>query len=477
MVLIRYQLATSILGPATRLPRFGSDGDPPPTSTYGGDSGASEPIREARIAYAITVAGDGEYHGLKRLLKYLYHPDNLYYIHVDSKATAMTRLQIEHLLKETWVKRPRTGAQVGLPSNLVMVGNPVSVAWGGLSLLLTSVYLMAVAVDSGERWDYWVNVSPSDMPMLPQSEIMELLAEPARRGMSFISGQRVKWTNSTEQYDRREAIYDDAQMYQYDRREAIYDDAQMYQRTNSMEQDDCREAMYDDAQMYQWTNSTEQYDRREAMYDNAQMYQIPTEPVRKNKRGHYPTMVEYIVKSNDNTARLLLAYLASALVPDELFFGTLTCHKQRRREGLVVSSQQPSTISRAPPSATRSSCKPFDFNSLIAVASPLAQVRYAHWPGGRVPHPTVLDEKLVGPATESGCLFGRKFRVARPGQGAFRVARPGQGMVRSIIWLDKYLKDTSKTKRRMARARALLDFAPGDTPYKPRFCDEEPQSL
>jgi hypothetical protein len=52
------------------------------------------------------------------------------------------------------------------------------------------------------------------MPLLPQGEIMELLAAPARVGVSFVSGQRVNWGNSSEQYDRRESVYDDYQMYQ-----------------------------------------------------------------------------------------------------------------------------------------------------------------------------------------------------------------------------------------------------------------------
>jgi hypothetical protein len=36
----------------------------------------------------------------------------------------------------------------------------------------------------------------------------------------------------------------------------------------------------------------------------------------------------------------LAPHCARAQVPDELYFGTLVCHPQRRREGLVVSSRQ-----------------------------------------------------------------------------------------------------------------------------------------
>jgi Core-2/I-Branching enzyme len=128
--------------------------------------------RIARIAYSITVAPEGELPGLTRLLKAIYDPRNLYIIHLDPKARPAVKQQVKRLLVNMW--KPRKGKKGKAKSNIRLVDNPVSVSWGGFSLLLSTIYCLSIARWAPEPWDYWINVSPSDMPLLPQNEIMQV---------------------------------------------------------------------------------------------------------------------------------------------------------------------------------------------------------------------------------------------------------------------------------------------------------------
>jgi len=142
----------------------------------------------------------------------IYDPKNLYLVHLDQK-NLDSKENFEKLADEIWYKQNLSdGSDV---NNIVLMKNSIFVTWGGFSLLLTSLYGMALSLEYRYKykWDFWINISPSDMPLFPQNELLELLNDSKNSKLSYISGQRYNWFNSERHFDRREAFFEDFNVY------------------------------------------------------------------------------------------------------------------------------------------------------------------------------------------------------------------------------------------------------------------------
>lgn len=112
-----------------------------------------------KIAYLISGSrGDGE--SLKRTLKALYHPLNQYAVHLDLEAPPDERLDLMDFVEKESVFREVGNVRVVAKSNLVTYRGPTMVS--------NTLHAMAILLKEGGSWDWFINLSASDYPLVTQ---------------------------------------------------------------------------------------------------------------------------------------------------------------------------------------------------------------------------------------------------------------------------------------------------------------------
>ncbi|CAN0365708.1 unnamed protein product, partial [Phaeothamnion confervicola] len=125
---------------------------------------------DARIAYGILVSGGNEVHHALRLLRLIYTRDNLYVIHIDGKTHKRYRKRLWRLCKDL-----SAAAGDPPPDNCLFCDPPTMVSWGAFSVVLAALHALGLAVRAAHPWDYWINLSGSDMPLMTQREAARVL--------------------------------------------------------------------------------------------------------------------------------------------------------------------------------------------------------------------------------------------------------------------------------------------------------------
>lgn len=124
------------------------------------------PKQFAQIAFAIQASGD-TVHLLPRLLSRIHHSRNVYVIHIDAKVSPSQRNDFRRWL----YTNPAYTANVHiLPAEML--------TYKGISTVLNSIALMTLAFDSHPDWDYYINLSASDYPLISPHDMASLLARP-----------------------------------------------------------------------------------------------------------------------------------------------------------------------------------------------------------------------------------------------------------------------------------------------------------
>lgn len=112
-----------------------------------------------RIAYLISgSAGDGE--SLKRTLKALYHPWNHYAVHLDLEASARERLELANFVTNEPLFVKFGNVRTVVKANLVTYRGPTMVA--------NTLHAAAVLLNQARDWDWFINLSASDYPLVTQ---------------------------------------------------------------------------------------------------------------------------------------------------------------------------------------------------------------------------------------------------------------------------------------------------------------------
>ncbi|CAJ0588112.1 unnamed protein product [Cylicocyclus nassatus] len=127
--------------------------------------------KRPRILFLLQLNGRNE-RQVKRLLKVLYSPYHYYYIHVDQRQLYML----------TEVK-----AVAAKLSNVIVAPDAHSTIWGGASLLtmVQDAIRRSISLPTLSDWDYLINLSESDFPVLTLNELeTQLRLNP---GKSFMS--------------------------------------------------------------------------------------------------------------------------------------------------------------------------------------------------------------------------------------------------------------------------------------------------
>ncbi|GMH30708.1 hypothetical protein Nepgr_032551 [Nepenthes gracilis] len=129
-----------------------------------------------RIAYLISGSrGDGE--SLKRTLKALYHPLNQYAVHLDLEASLQERMELVDFVQNEPVFAKVGNVRVVVRSNLVTYRGPTMVS--------NTLHAAAILLKEGRKWDWFINLSASDYPLVTQDDLLHTLST-IPRNLNFI---------------------------------------------------------------------------------------------------------------------------------------------------------------------------------------------------------------------------------------------------------------------------------------------------
>ncbi|KAM2001776.1 hypothetical protein ACFX15_025570 [Malus domestica] len=129
-----------------------------------------------RLAYLISGSvGDGG--SLKRTLKALYHPRNQYAVHLDLEASAEERLDLARFVKEEPLFAKLGNVRAMVRANLVTYRGP--------TMVTNTLHAAAILLKEGGEWDWFINLSASDYPLVTQDDLLHVLSS-IPRNLNFI---------------------------------------------------------------------------------------------------------------------------------------------------------------------------------------------------------------------------------------------------------------------------------------------------
>ncbi|XP_043808069.1 beta-glucuronosyltransferase GlcAT14A isoform X2 [Manihot esculenta] len=222
------------------------------------------------LAYWICgSSGDGK--RMMRLLKAIYHPRNQYLLQLDSDAVDYERVDLL-----VWIKSENLFTSFG---NVYVVGKSYGINRIGSSALAAILHAAALLLKLNQDWDWFINLSPSDYPIMTQDDLLYVFSS-LPRDLNFIH-----FSNETEWKEKR-------------RIEQIVIDPSLYlQKRNDL------------------------------------FYTVETRTPNAFKIfGGSPWLIltralmEYSVKGWDNLPRKLVMYFSNAAYPIEFYFHTLICN-------------------------------------------------------------------------------------------------------------------------------------------------------
>ncbi|KAF0904674.1 hypothetical protein E2562_036075 [Oryza meyeriana var. granulata] len=153
-----------------------------------------------RIAYLVSgSAGDGA--ALRRTLRALYHPANMYVVHLDLEAPATERSELAAAVRADPVYSRFRNVRVVTRANLVTYRGPTMVA--------NTLHAAAILLREGGDWDWFINLSASDYPLVTQDDLLYVLSDLPRQ-LNFIEHTSdIGW----KEYQRAKPVIIDPGLY------------------------------------------------------------------------------------------------------------------------------------------------------------------------------------------------------------------------------------------------------------------------
>lgn len=112
-----------------------------------------------RFAYLISgSAGHGRM--LRRTLQALYHPNNQYVVHLDAESSPEERLDLHKFVVKHPIFRKFKNVRMITKANLVTYRGPTMVG--------NTLHAAAILLKEGREWDWFINLSASDYPLVTQ---------------------------------------------------------------------------------------------------------------------------------------------------------------------------------------------------------------------------------------------------------------------------------------------------------------------
>ncbi|VFQ80049.1 unnamed protein product [Cuscuta campestris] len=129
-----------------------------------------------RFAYLIS-ASKGDLEKLWRVLHALYHPRNYYIVHLDLEASVEERLELAHR-----VEKEPIFLEV---KNVHMITKANMVTYRGPTMVSNTLHASAVLLKRFKDWDWFINLSASDYPLVTQDDLLDVFSG-VKREYNFI---------------------------------------------------------------------------------------------------------------------------------------------------------------------------------------------------------------------------------------------------------------------------------------------------
>ena len=128
---------------------------------------------DANLAFFVQISPNTIHH-LPRLLNRIYHEKNVYAIHLDLKILEKERQKITNNIYSNLKYK-----------NNVHVMDSELIIYRGVSMLLNTINAMRLLLDKDYTWDYFINISGSDYPLLDVQSQRRLLG--LNKGLNFFT--------------------------------------------------------------------------------------------------------------------------------------------------------------------------------------------------------------------------------------------------------------------------------------------------
>lgn len=97
------------------------------------------------------------------MLRAIYHPRNQYVVHLDLEASAEERLVLASFLRNDPIFVKVGNVRMRTRANLVTYPGPTMVS--------NTLHGAAILLSEGGQWDWFINLSASDYPLMTQDGI------------------------------------------------------------------------------------------------------------------------------------------------------------------------------------------------------------------------------------------------------------------------------------------------------------------
>lgn len=153
-----------------------------------------------RLAYLISGSnGDGKM--LKRTLEALYHPRNSYVVHLDLESSTEERADLRNYVRDHPV--------YGRFGNVKMITKANLVTYRGPTMVANTLHAAAILLREGGDWDWFINLSASDYPLVTQDDLLHTFSY-LPRDLNFIDHtSNIGW----KEYQRAKPIIVDPGLY------------------------------------------------------------------------------------------------------------------------------------------------------------------------------------------------------------------------------------------------------------------------
>lgn len=125
----------------------------------------SHPHIPPRLAYVISGSkGDGM--RMKRLLQALYHPRNQYVLHLDFESSIRERVDVSRYVRldPMFVKM----------RNVHFISKANLITYKGPTMIACTLHAAAILLKNSKDWDWFINLSASDYPLVTQDGMCSL---------------------------------------------------------------------------------------------------------------------------------------------------------------------------------------------------------------------------------------------------------------------------------------------------------------
>ncbi|KAK6934253.1 Glycosyl transferase, family 14 [Dillenia turbinata] len=137
-----------------------------------------------RFGYLIS-GSKGDLEKLWRTLRALYHPRNQYVVHLDLESAVEERVELA-----VRIEKDPMFAKVG---NVYMITKANMVTYRGPTMVSNTLHACAILLKRSKDWDWFINLSASDYPLVTQDDLMHVFSG-LDRELNFIEHtSRLGW--------------------------------------------------------------------------------------------------------------------------------------------------------------------------------------------------------------------------------------------------------------------------------------------